>query len=255
MLGFDAIGVLPLGSGPRQSSVTVPLVADPGSYVLTGQATVSRFAMATAAGAYNITGVAVTFGGSFKAQSGSYGLTGHAAALSSSLAAASGQYSVAGSDAALRTRQPAGSGVYALSGAPVAFGSRFAAEAGSYSITGTGTLVPVVMIADAGRYVLTLGKYTLIRSGYDYEPGYAGLGHYLEEQVRLRKLAKIVRKTPRPVISAVPALPQIAPTPDIPQVDAGILNGVQALQNNQPDRAAIRKQAQRKAALALLLAA
>lgn len=253
-LGFDAFGRLAFGQISTGQSLAFTLIADSGSYTVTGQVAVFFGRGYAATGAYVFTWAGAYGVARLACQTGAYALTGNGVAFGGKFAAQSGSYSISGGEAATATRFKAVSGSYAFSGS-AAFLTTLSAAAGSYSIAWGGPVAPIRLAADPGQYVVTWGEFDLRRSGYDYEPGYAGIGHYLEEQVRLRRLAKIVRKTPRPVISAVPVLPHIASIPPVPRVDAGLLNGVQALQDNQPDMAAVRKQAQRRAALALLLAA
>lgn len=253
-LGFDVFGRLAFGQISTGQSLAFTLVADSGAYTVTGQAAQFLGREYAAGGAYVVTWDGADGVARLACQTGAYALTGNSVAFGGKFAAQSGSYSISGGEAATATRFKAVSGSYAFLGS-AAFLTTLRSSAGSYSIAWGGPVAPIRLAADPGQYVVTWGEFDLRRSGYDYEPGYAGIGHYLEEQVRLRRLAKIVRKTPRPVISTVPVLPHIAKMPNVTQVDAGLLNEVQVLQDNQPNTAAIRKQAQRRAALALLLAA
>ena len=81
MLGFDAIGVLPLGSGPRISSNDYVLVADAGSYAITGSAPSLDTMISAQSGAYALTGYGALFGVDLTATAGIYSLTGSPATL------------------------------------------------------------------------------------------------------------------------------------------------------------------------------
>ena len=76
MLGFDAIGVLPLGSGPRISSNDYVLVADAGSYAITGSVPSLD---PLGAGGYTIDGLPIDFIASLASETGKYVITGYEA--------------------------------------------------------------------------------------------------------------------------------------------------------------------------------
>lgn len=255
MLGFDALGRLALGQLSDQSASTAVLEADAGSYVISGNATGGGSSLLAAPGSYLVVGNGGSFSSRLISDPGAYTIAGDAVGFAITAQLQAGAYSYTGSVAAGVSDLAADSGSYLLAGGSEQFRTDFVALSGSYAIGPAPTAFQVSWPVTSGAYTVTLGEFELRRYGGDYEPGYAGIGHYLEEQVRLRKLAKIVRKTPRPVVSAVPALPQITSVPDVRRIEAGILNGAHVLQDNQPNTAAIRKQAQRRAALALLLAA
>lgn len=256
MLGFSPLAGHPLASA-GQSFVHISLIASPGSYAVTGNSAWFQTKEAVASGSYVVTWGGVGAAAKGPAIAGSYALAGNPVAFRGGIAAQAGAYSLAGSALSFASRFLVEAGSYVLTGSQVTFAGGFRLDSGVYSLTWGSAATPFFMVADAGSYVVTWGEYELRRTGYDYEPGYAGIGHYLEEQVRLQKLAKIVRPTPRPVQTIVPPLPQAMPglEPVNPPM-AGLLNGIAAPQvQRQPNMAAIKSQARRRAAMALLLAA
>jgi hypothetical protein len=90
-------------------------------------------------------------------------------------------------------------------------GHRCSPASGAYAITGGSALLPGIMRADGGAYVITLGQYTLARSGGEFDLVYGGIGHYLEEIERAKQLRKITRKTPAPVVHE--KWPRLPPPP------------------------------------------
>jgi hypothetical protein len=258
MLGFEALGRLALGETP-QAAQNVILAADSGAYAITGNATAGLIGGIAQRGSYAITGYSAGLTG--RADSGSYTLTGSVIAFGSGFDAAGGSYAIAGNDATFRPAAAAESGQYTISGTPV--GQRFATDSGFYAITGNAIVLPVAMPADAGRYVITLGEYELRRTGYDYAPDQYGIGHIKLAMVEARRLSRVVKPTPYPII---PRLPRLVPQPAAP-VNAlpigGLINNSALLDHLAEQRQQMaaqqagraRQQARNRAIAVLLLAA
>ena len=101
------------------------LVADVGSYVLTGQAATFRVTFTAEVGSYTITGNAATFTASMPAEAGSYALTGQDAVFKTTFAAAAGSYDITGSAAVFATTFQAAAGAYTITGVAAYLSSEF----------------------------------------------------------------------------------------------------------------------------------
>jgi len=179
-------------------SIAYTLIADPGSYTITGApATLSTsLNLNAAAGSYTITGAPATLSTSLNlnadpgsytitgapatlsrsiplnADPGSYTITGAPATLSRSITlnAAAGSYTITGAPATLSRSIPlnAAAGSYTITGAPATFilGTILSADPGSYTITGApATLSTSLNLnAAAGSYTITGAPATLIAS-------------------------------------------------------------------------------------------
>ncbi len=145
----------------------LPLVAGTASYALTGSAATLRrnLPLSAGAGVYALTGTAASPLHQWKlaGAAGSYALTGTAATLNRGqrFAADAGSYSLTGATAGLlhQWRASAGVGSYALTGTPATLTRNLplAAASGSYSLTGTAAspLHNGRLVGGAGSYALT----------------------------------------------------------------------------------------------------
>jgi hypothetical protein len=258
MLGFEALGRLALGEIP-QAAQNVTLVADPGVYAITGHATAGLIGEVAQPGNYVITGYPVGLTG--KADHGSYALTGSVIVFGAEFIAAGGSYVVTGHDAVFVPAEAAASGHYTITGHDA--GQRFATDSGSYQITGNAIVLPVVLLAESGSYVITLGEFELRRSGYDYPPDQYGIGHIKLAMEEARRLSRVVKPTPYPVVNKLPRLiPQpAAPAHALPiggLIDNSDLLNHLAAQRQQVEAqqmARAQQQARNRAVAVLLLAA
>jgi hypothetical protein len=208
MLGFEALGRLALGEIP-QAAQNVTLVADPGAYAITGNATAGLIGEAAQSGSYAVTGYPAGVAG--KADAGTYALTGNVIAFSADFVASGGSYAVTGNSAVFAPAESAASGQYTITGADAA--ARLATDSGSYAITGNAILFPIVLLADSGSYTLTLGNYELRRTGYDYPPDQYGIGHIKLAMEEARRLSRVVKPTPYPIVAK---FPRLIPQPAVP---------------------------------------
>jgi len=156
MLGFDALGRLALGQIQQDGVTNIVMSADAGAFTFSGVAATFKTTETAAAGAFSFSGKAATF------------TIGEAAAP----------------------------GSFTLSLKTVTFGRTLVAAAGSYTFAGIDPDEALSEDADPGQFVFTGHDAPLIRTGYDYAPGYQGIGHYLEEMARARRLAAITKKVP-----------------------------------------------------------
>jgi len=148
-------------------STAYDLVADAGSYSLTGQDASLEFGavLSADAGTYTYTGqdAVLSYGTVLDAESGSYTYTGTSTDLlyGAVLDASGGSYLLTGADAGLNSGRvvEANSGSYALTGADSAlnYGIVLIAEGGSYALTGADAelLAARILSADGGSYALT----------------------------------------------------------------------------------------------------
>lgn len=259
MLGFDALGRLALAEIP-QGAQNVTLVADPGAYVVTGGATAGLIGAAAQSGFYAVTGYPAGLAGA--ADAGSYALTGNVIAFSAGFVAAAGSYAVTGNAATFAPVEVAASGQYAVTGNDV--GQRYATGSGSYQITGNAILFPVVLLAETGSYTLTLGEYELRRTGYDYPPDQYGIGHIKLAIEEARRLSRVVKPTPYPIVARYPRLAPPSAAPVHPALPVGglidnndLLDHLVAQRRQEAAQHAekARQQARNRAVAVLLLAA
>lgn len=224
MLGFDALGRLALGQIRQDGAVAVVITASAGAYTLTGNAITLNTTLAASAGAYVFTGNAALFNTSMAVSAGSFSLTGNAVSFNAGLVA--------------------GAGAYALSGVDTAFAVNF--------------------VASGGTITITSGDHTLTRTGDETEQVYGGVGHYLEELAKKRKLEKITRRNPPPIVQRPPELRPFAVSQPEQQPDFGVLTNpdalagqyeAQAMQAQQMAAAEQQRQRNRRALAVLLLAA
>lgn len=151
-------------------------------------------------------------------------------------------------------------GSYAVTGGSAA--QRWATGSGAYVVTGSAAHLDSRIAAGSGAYVVTLGAFELRRTGYDWSPDQYGIGHVKLAMAEARRRAVVVRPTPRPVQSRLPALPQyVPPVPVVPPVpglvgDTGFADRLEAAQVERTARAeALRKQQARNRTIAALLLA
>jgi hypothetical protein len=147
------------------TSVSTVLVADSGSYSLTGAAATAARTTTADSGSYNLTGASAELlkALNLSADSGSYSLTGATATAARTITAASGSYNLTGSDAALNKALAlsADSGAYNLTGASAELsktsGKTLSADSGSYSLVGSDATLNRTrsLSADSGSYNLT----------------------------------------------------------------------------------------------------
>jgi hypothetical protein len=194
------------------------------------------------------------------AASGSYVVTGNASSGGYGEAAQSGSYAITGNAAGMAFT--AGSGSYALTGTSAT--ARMPVESGSYAITGHDALFTVTLAAESGSYTLTLGEYTLRRTGDDIDPGVYGIGHIKLAMEEARRLSRVVKPPPHPVISRPPRLvPQLAAPVVQPLPIGGLIDNSNLLDHMAAQRQQMaaqqateaQQQARRRAVAVLLLAA
>ena len=151
-LGFDAFGRLTFGQISTGQDVAYTLVADSGSYVVTGQA--------------------AAFLGKEYATSGAYAIAWSAVASAMRAASQAGTYTLTGSPATLDINQPCGGGSYALTGYGATFDLGFQSGVGSYNVTGQPIDFIASLASETGKYVITgyEAGYTLIRDAWYPRP-------------------------------------------------------------------------------------
>ena len=229
MLGFNALGILPVGQEAFGSSATnLTLTASPGAYVLTGVAVGFDDKLASVAGAYSIAGSAALLSESFACAAGSYAVAGVVVTFGRTLVTAAGSYALSGVAAALNSKEIAAAGSYSIAGVAAVAPRTFLAAAGSYAVTGYALVTNTILIAGAGAYAFAWTDTPLIRTGFDYEFQQGGVGHLLYERERAKQLAAITRRVPpppidrttRPTFAAI-GRPPIAPPIGAPMVQAG----------------------------------
>lgn len=258
MFGFDALGRLALGEIP-QGAQNVTLIAASGAYVVTGNAAWGAAWLVAQPGSYIVTGYPVGLAG--KADQGSYVLTGNVIAFRSGFIAGAGSYALTGNAATFAPVEAAASGQYTITGNDV--GQRYATGSGSYQITGNAILFPVVLLAETGSYALTLGEYELRRTGYDYPPVQYGIGHIRLAMEEARRLSRVVKPTPYPIVARYPSLAPPAAPVHTPLPVGGLIDNNDLLDHlleqrrheaaQQAEKA--KQQARNRAMAVLLLAA
>lgn len=182
MLGFGAIGVNPVGIGPRGGQTTTTLVVTAGAYALSGNAATFTLNEAVAAGSYALTGVSISF----------------------------------------TVKEAVSAGAYALTGQAATFLARENVTAGSYLLNGVAITEETFEAVQSGSYTLTGNPVLLTRTGADFDLKYGGIGHYLVEVENAKQLARITRKTPQPIdrttkpqFAPIGSPPSAAPAPVI----------------------------------------
>lgn len=289
MLGFDALARRALAEIP-QGTQNVTLVVASGAYAVTGSATAGLIGTVAQHGSYAVTGYPVglvgaadhgsyaltgnviAFSAAFAASAGSYAVTGHAATFAPVEAVASGQYTLTGADAGQRFETGSGSYhvagalrvVYAGAGGLLGFGAIGGGPLGysGYPIISDATSFAINFVAESGSYALTLGSYELRRTGYDYAPDQYGIGHIKLAMAEARRLSRVVKPTPQPIVSRPPALRAPAVVPNLPRVnglidDTGFMDRLHAKQQEAAAQAEAhsRQQARNRTIAVLLLAA
>jgi hypothetical protein len=156
LLGFDALGGLALGQIQQGGVTNIVMLAD--------------------AGAFTFSAVPATFKITEAANAGAFTFSGKAAPLD--------------------IRGPAAPGAFTLSLKTATLGRTLSAAVGAFTFTGKDPDEALNEDADPGAFVFSGSAAALTRTGYDYEPGYQGIGHYLEERERARRLAAITKKIP-----------------------------------------------------------
>jgi hypothetical protein len=197
------------------------------------------------------------------ADPGSYAITGRAAGFKATELAATGSYLVTGRSASFLVRWTAGSGQYSITASNVLMATALSALSGVYSVTGRDTLFGARFVAESGVYTLTLGDFELRRTGYDYDPVQYGIGHIKLAMEEARRLSRVVKLTPYPVVRQLPTLraPQPAPMQVAPVQglidNSEIVDRLKAAEQAQAaqQEAATRMQARNRAITVLLLAA
>jgi hypothetical protein len=244
MLGFGPIGTLAVATGPSSAAVNYTLIANAGSYAITGVAVTFSDKLAANAGAYAITGVATTFADSLAAASGSYALTGVAASFAETLVPAPGSYTITGVAAPLGAGIAVAPGSYALTGVATIFAETFVPVSGSYALAGVAAAFTITMPAAPGSYALTgvaaidlLNPiiFNRIGDGGSYVNSEDEWNEYGRRRDELRKAIRRARRradgdfdTPVPVRREQAAkLP--APSFYIPRVDLS-LAGIQSIE-------------------------
>jgi len=215
MLGFGAIGVNPVGIGPRGGVTNTVLTASTGSFALTGGAATFTITQAAAVGSFALTGVSASFSISWPNAAGAFALSGIAASFNVSISAAPGAFTING--------QPANE-IILWPDAPAAF-----------TVTGS----------DAN----------LVRTGDDYEFKLGGVGHYKLELERAKRLAAITRNPPPPVdLRTRPQFEPLARPPIAPAAPAVDIAAIQKQRMDAAAAAAQAAKKRREIEAILLLA-
>jgi hypothetical protein len=110
--------------------------------------------------------------------------------------ASAGAFTFSGKAASLNIGEAAAPGSFTLSLKTATFGRTMSAAVGAFAFTGIDPDEALKEDADPGAFVFVGKAAALERTGYDYEAGYQGIGHYLEERERARRLAAITKKIP-----------------------------------------------------------
>jgi hypothetical protein len=158
MLGFDALGRLALGQVSSQTATTDVLVADKGSFALTGKAAAFQVQLASVAGAFTLTGIGAAFVASFSAAAGSYAFTGEAAAFTVSAALNTGGFALTGIDASFTTTVEFNAGAFAFAGIDASFRTYLAAEGYAVTITFAEEADRTDFVADTGAFSVSGGE-------------------------------------------------------------------------------------------------
>jgi hypothetical protein len=153
---FWSVSTNPAPTGPD------PLVADAGSFALTGQAATFRRSLHLGAvhGTFSLAGQPVTFNHAQTFGAGSFAFTGQNAtlALFRNLSANNGAYTVTGQSISFNWAMQAGAGTFALNGqaASLEANYRLNAEAGSFALSGQDAEFPigVFFLGQAGSFAL-----------------------------------------------------------------------------------------------------
>jgi hypothetical protein len=188
-----------------------------------GQLPAIRYVTLTAqASSYTVTGIAATFTITETPAVGSFALTG-AATGQLSMAVASGSFSTFGIAQSFQITENVAVGSYVISG----------------SLTNN-----INAPSDPGTFRLTSVDTPLIRTGDDYEFKLGGVGHFLEEIERQKRLNAITRKIPGPVDRrTVPRFEPLRAPPSAPSAPAP---DVAAIQNQRTTEAAAQAEAAKK---------
>lgn len=156
------------------------------------------------------------------ASAGSYSLIGVSVTFTITESAVAGSFALTGSPTAGIIGQVAASGSFSLSGSAQVFDLTENVDAGSYVITGS-LSNNIDGASDPGSFVITGVDQWLYRTGDDYEFKLGGVGHFLEEIERQKRLNAITRKIPAPVdrrtVPRFASLPAARPMPAVPVVD------------------------------------
>lgn len=155
------------------------------------------------------------------AVSGSYTISGVAQALNITENAGTGLFSLSASSISMEIGVDAGS--FALSGAVQTFDLTENVDVGAYIITGS-LSNNIDGASDPGSFVIAGVDTQLIWTGAGVDTSYTGgIGHFLEEIERQKRLNAITRKIPAPVdrrtVPRFGSLPAVQPMPTAPVVD------------------------------------
>lgn len=203
LLGFDALGRLALGQISGNVSTTTILLVSPGSFALTANAVTFKTTEPVNVAAFGLTGVSTSF------------------KISSAPAAAT----------------------FALTGVAASFRISAVALTGSYVLSGVPTTELITEPIASAAFTLTFLDVPVSRTGGDFDLTYGGIGHYLVEVENAKQLARITRKTPRPIDRTTK--PQFAPIGSPPSAPPAPVIDLQAAQN---ERMAAQQQAAAQAA-------
>ncbi|MFZ5713045.1 MAG: hypothetical protein ACOY3N_09415 [Bradyrhizobium sp.] len=184
------------------------------------------------------------------AVSGSFTLSGIAATFALSEAATAGAFTI--SAPSISQEHGVGIGSFTLSGAAQTFDLTENVEASAYVITGS-IANNIDGVSDPGSFVITGVDQWLYRTGDDYEFKLGGVGHFLEEIERQKRLNAITRKIPAPVdrrtVPRFAPLPAVQPMPTAPVVDMAAVE--QQRQADAARAAAARRRRDEEAVLLL----
>jgi hypothetical protein len=147
-------------------------------------------------------------------------------------AANAGAFTFLGKGAPLDIRESAAPGAFTLSLKTATLDRTLSAAVGAFTFTGKDPDEALNEDADPGAFLFSGSAAALTRTGYDYEAGYQGIGHYLEERERARQLAAITRKVPGVPIDRR-TVPRFEPLRASPIAQAAPAVDVQAAENER----------------------
>jgi hypothetical protein len=137
VFGFGAIGVNPIGTGPRTTNTTFTLVGGVGSFALTGVAASFKITAPVSGGSFVFTGEPQSFAIKQAANPGDFAFTGVAAAYTIKALASAGSFTLSGSVAEGETGGSVqGFGAFALTGFAATFQINFVPVSGSFVFSG-----------------------------------------------------------------------------------------------------------------------
>ncbi len=149
----------------ENATLNAAIVGSNGSYALTGEGATLNPAIVANAGTFALTGDNATLNAAIVGSNGSYALTGEAATLNPAIVANAGTFALTGENATLNPAIVGSNGSYALTGENAVLGAGLNAGAGTYALTGQPAILGAALVAGTGAYTLTGEPATLTASG------------------------------------------------------------------------------------------